>query len=305
MHRPESTIVCAAVLALAFACGQAGVLAAQAGAEAAKGHAVGGIVTAVGKDRRTLVVSCDAIPGYMDAMEMSFAVREPSMLAAIKPGMTVGFAMVEENHVICADCIQVGTSVDYGADPTQAAGLTALEDALDPERAANIVQPGHPVPDFVLTDQAGKAIHLSDFRGKVVVLTFGYSRCPFPQYCYRLSNNLGAVEKRFRARAGRELVLMTIGIDPVNDQGEALSEYAAAFHADPADWHFLTGPLPVVKQVAGMFGMNFWLTDGVLTHSLHTAVLDRNGKLVANIEGNHFSARQLGDLVRTTMDVAR
>jgi protein SCO1/2 len=48
--------------------------------------------------------------------------------------------------------------------------------------------------------------------------------------------------------------------------------------------------------------MNFWRTEGLLTHSLHTAVLDRSGKLVANIEGNQFTAQQLGDLVETVMD---
>jgi protein SCO1/2 len=113
------------------------------------------------------------------------------------------------------------------------------------------------------------------------------------------------VEKRFPASAGRDLALITIAIDPEHDQGKTLSDYAAVFHADPANWHFLTGPLPVVKQVAGLFGMNFWRDEGLLTHSLHTAILDRNGKLVANIEGNQFTAQQLGDLVRTVMDQPR
>jgi protein SCO1/2 len=204
--------------------------------------------------------------------------------------------------VLYADHLEVGTAQDYGAEPLQAGGLTALETAMDPATKANIVQPGHPVPDFELTDQAGKAIRLSGLRGKVVVLTFGYSRCPFPQYCLRLSNNLGAVEKRFHACAGRDLVLITIAIDPEHDQGTVLSEYAASFHADPMDWHFLTGPLPAVKQVAGLFGMSFWANDGYLTHSLHTAVIDRHGNLVANIEGNLFSAQQLGDVVQKVMN---
>jgi protein SCO1/2 len=283
--------------ALAFA-----ILAGAAGVWGAQEHAAQGIVTGLDAAKRSLVVSCDAIPGYMDAMEMSFAVRDAKMLKTIRPGMAVRFTMVEENHVLYADHLQVSTAADFGAEQMQAGGQTALEAALDPAAAGNIVQPGNPVPDFVLTDQAGKAIHLSDLRGKVVVLTFGYSRCPFPEYCYRLSNNLGAVEKRFRARAGRDLALITIAIDPEHDQGTVLSEYAAVFHADPADWHFLTGPLPVVRQVAGMFGMNFWRNEGLLTHSLHTAVLDRDGNLVANIEGNHFTARQLGDLVQTVMN---
>ena len=294
MHRTGQRIARAVVLALAVLTGQAGVSAVQ-------GHDAQGIVTEVGKDHRSLVVSCDAIPGYMDAMEMSFTVRDPKKLVAIKTGMTVRFTIVEENHVLYADRIQPGTAADFGPEQMEAGGLTALESALDPASTSKIVQPGQAFPDFVLTDQAGKSIHFSDLRGKVVVLTFGYSRCPFPEYCYRLSNNLGAVEKRFKTRAGRDLVLITIAIDPEHDQGKVLSEYAATFHADPMDWHFLTGPLPAIKQVAGMLGMNFWREEGLLTHSLHTVVFDRDGKLVANIEGNQFTAQQLGDLVQTVM----
>jgi protein SCO1/2 len=285
----------AALLALVIVWAGASVSQAQR-------HAAKGIVTGLDANKRTLVVSCEAIAGYMDAMEMSFAVRDAKVLQSIRLGMTVRFNMVEENHVLYADHLEAGTAKDYGAEPMQAGGLTAVEAAMNPANAASIVQSGHSVPDFELTDQAGKSVHLSDLRGKVVVLTFGYSRCPFPDYCLRLSNNLSAVEKRFKARAGRDLALITVAIDPEHDQGKVLSEYAASFNADPTDWHFLTGPLPMVKQVAALFGMNFWSNEGFLTHSLHTAVIDRDGILVANIEGNLFSAQQLGDLVQKVMD---
>src|ERR1700691_2330775 len=149
--------------ALAFA-----ILAGAAGVWGAQEHAAQGIVTGLDTAKRSLVVSCDAIPGYMDAMEMSFAVRDAKMLKTIRPGMAVRFTMVEENHVLYADHLQVSTAADFGAEQMQAGGQTALEAALDPAAAGNIVQPGNPVPDFVLTDQAGKAIHLSDLRGKGV-----------------------------------------------------------------------------------------------------------------------------------------
>lgn len=277
------------------------ILAAATGNCRAEAHHVRGIVIAVEKEQHTLEVSCEGIPGFMDAMEMSFTVRDSNALARIKPGMTAQFSMAEENHVLYADNIQVGTSSDFGSEQMSAGSLTALEDAIDPASAKSVVQAGSAVPDFALTDQTGKTIRLSDLRGRVVVLTFGYSRCPFPQYCFRLSNNLAVVEKRFSTRAGRDLVFLTIAIDPQHDQGKVLSDYAATFHANPANWHFLTGPLPVIKQVAARFEMNFWPDEGRLTHSLHTAVLDRSGVLVANIEGNQFSAQQLGDLVQEVM----
>jgi protein SCO1/2 len=177
--------------------------------------------------------------------------------------------------------------------------LTALNNVLAPDKTLVI---GEPVPDFALTDQARNVIHLAHFQGKVVAFTFGYSRCPNPNYCFRLSSNLQKVEQRFHDSAGRDLILLTIMIDPEHDQGATLSEYAAVFKADPANWHFLTGPLPQIEALAALFGVNFWRVDGRLTHSLHTVILDRQGKLAANLEGNRFTAQQLGDLVQSVMD---
>ena len=54
-----------------------------------------------------------------------------------------------------------------------------------------------------------------------------------------------------------------------------------------------------------MFGLNFWPDEGSLAHSLHTLVIDREGKLAANFEGNQFSAEQLGDFVETTLNHVR
>jgi protein SCO1 len=265
-------------------------------------HPVKGLVLKVDVENRSLVVSCDSIPGYMDAMEMPFAVQDSKTLAALKPGMTVRFTMVERAKVVYAENIHAGTAANFEPEPVQAGELSALHRAIDPSTVARIVTVGQPVPDFALTDQARAQIHLSQLEGKVVALTFGYSRCPNPNYCLRLSNNLSTVERRFHDRAGRDLILLTIMIDPDHDKGATLAQYAGVFKANTEDWHFLTGPLPEIRQVAGMFGMNFWSDEGLLTHTLHTVVIDRQGRLASNIEGNQFTAKQLGDLVQTVMD---
>ena len=185
---------------------------------------------------------------------------------------------------------------------SEAGARTALHSVMDPSASEKMVAVGEQVPDFALTDQAQKKIHLSQFQGKVVALTFGYSRCPNPNYCFRLSNNLAHVERRFHQKAGRDLVLLTIAIDPEHDQGEALTEYANTWKANPEAWHFLTGSVVEVKQVAGMFGMNFWSSEGLLTHSMHTVIIDRRGQLAVNLDGNQFTAKQLGDLVQSVMN---
>ena len=53
--------------------------------------------------------------------------------------------------------------------------------------------------------------------------------------------------------------------------------------------------------MAGHFGVEFWKDEGSVIHSLNTAVIDRQGRLAANLEGNAFTASQLGDLVLTVM----
>ena len=56
-----------------------------------------------------------------------------------------------------------------------------------------------------------------------------------------------------------------------------------------------------MKAVCRRFGLNFWQEEGFVTHSLHTLVIDRQGKLAADFEGNEFSAEQLGDFVSVLM----
>jgi len=263
-------------------------------------HAVRGIVLQVDSAHRTVEVSCDEIPDYMAAMEMAFRLRNAKDAESLKPGTKIRFVMNQQGKTLYAEDVHVETTAVFEPEPIEAGGLTALHKALHP--AVKPVAIGQSVPDFSLTDQAGSPVRLSQFQGKVVALTFGYSRCPNPNYCYRLSNNLAQVRKQLHEQAGRDLILLTIAIDPENDKGEALAQYAAAFHADPQSWHFLTGPKPEIEKVAAAYGMNYWSNEGLITHSLHTVVLDRQGRLAVNLEGNQFTPKQLADLVRSVIE---
>jgi protein SCO1 len=265
-------------------------------------HAAQGMVLSADAAQHTIVVSCDAIPGYMAAMDMPFLVGDRNAFVWLKPGAMIRFTIDGSAKRLRAEKIE--QVVNFEPEPADAGGLSALNAAMRPD-APKPVEIGHEVPDFTLIDQTGRAVRLSEFRGKVVALTFGYSRCPYPTYCLRLSRNLEQVEHRFHAQAGRDLVLITVAIDPEYDKGPVLAEYARSFHADPAVWHFLTGPLQDVQAVAGRFGMNFWRSEGQLTHTLYTVVIDRQGRLAANIDGNQFTPTQLGDLVDSVMNPAR
>ncbi len=62
---------------------------------------------------------------------------------------------------------------------------------------------GEAVPDFSFVDQNGRRVHLHQFRGKPLLLTFIYTRCPLPDFCIRMSNNFGQLAQRFEAGRAR------------------------------------------------------------------------------------------------------
>lgn len=262
---------------------------------AAGRYPVTGIVLTVDQAHHSFVASCAAIPGYMEAMSMPYSVRDDKELAGLKPGAYVDFTLVVEKERSYVQGIHPHHYESAEREPLLARRLQLLE----PPHPT--VQPGQAAPDFTLTDQTGKRVALSDFAGKVVALTFIYTSCPLPDYCFRLSNNFGQVSQRLAGRMGRDLILLSVSFDPVHDQPKVLARYAATWKADPASWHFLTGSLDEVKAVTRRFGLNFWQDDGVLAHSLHTLVIDRHGRLAADFEGNQFSARQLGDYLEAAI----
>jgi protein SCO1/2 len=259
------------------------------------------MILKIDRPHRSFVASCKEIPGYMEAMAMPIPVHDAKLLDGLQPGTMVDFTLVVTGDDAYAEDVKVHHFQSTERDPFQARGLQLLENFGRKDAAARELGVGEPVPDFTLTDQTGRRISLSQFAGKVVAAAFVYTSCPLPNYCFRLSNNLGRLQKRFAERMGRDLVLLSVTMDPARDTPAVLAKYATTWKADANSWHFLTGPEADVSAVCHRFGVNFWPDEGALTHSLHTVVIDRQGRLAANFEGNEFTAEQLGDFVAAVM----
>jgi protein SCO1/2 len=274
------------------------VLAALACQAAGQRYAATGLVLSVDQPHQTVVLSHGSIAGYMEAMTMPFHVRQPKVLETLHPGDSVRFTLVVEKNASWVEDIHVVAFDSAERDPAQASRLKLLGAVMRKSEVLPLTA-GQVVPDFTLIDQASTPVTFSQFAGKVVAINFVYTRCPLPDYCFRLSNNFGRIQKRFSG--SRELVLLTVTFDPVNDQPEVLARYAHIWNADPRKWHFLTGPVADVHRVCALFGVEYWQDEGLFTHSLHTAVIDRAGRLVANLEGNQYTAEQLGDLLETVI----
>jgi protein SCO1/2 len=258
-----------------------------------------GMILKIDIAHQSILVSCDAIPGYMEAMTMPLLVREHDALAALKPGTLIDFSLVIEKDSAYADSIRVHSYQGLEPDPLSARRLGLLNKLA--RASTKSLATGDAVPDFTLTGQDARPVTFSDYKGKVVALNFIYTRCALPNFCFRSSNNFGNLQRRFRNQLGKQLVLLTITFDPVHDSPEALAKYARIWKADPRGWHFLTGSAVNIQGVCNRFGVDFFPDEGLMDHSLHTAVIDRHGRLVANLEGNEFTAEQLGDLVNTVL----
>ncbi len=96
---------------------------------------------------------------------------------------------------------------------------------------------GVPAPDFRLTDQFGKPVSLSQFRGKPVVLTFLYTHCP--DVCPLIAEQLHSVMLDLGKDAQRVGVL-AVSVEPKRDTVAAALTFSQAHHMTTY-WHFLVG----------------------------------------------------------------
>jgi len=256
----------------------------------ARTYDVRGLVLRVDEPGATVTLSHEAIPGYMEAMAMPFSVRQRRELAHLEPGDRVQFLLVVRGEESWVERFRL-----VSASPTDSGML------LSPAKPM-LVPVGEILPDFELVDQNQTPVSLSSLRGRVVAVNFIYSRCPLPDYCPRMVDHFKLVSERFDARLGNDLVLLTVSFDPKFDTPDVLRSYAEDFGAERVGWHFLTGSLDAIDRVCAAFGIEYWPDEGLLTHSLQTAIIDREGRLAATIEGKDFSGKQLGDLLEAILD---
>jgi len=181
----------------------AGCLAA-APLRAAQRYPVTGLIVKLDAPRRTFVASCSTIPGYMEAMVMPFIVRDPKESHDLAPSMLVDFTLVIEEENSYAENIQIHYYQSLEQEPLAVRQLQLLAGLNKTSPPSRLLDLGQQVPDFALTDQTGRRVTLSQFSGKVVAATFIYTSCPLPNYCFRLSNNFGRLQRRFVDRQGEE-----------------------------------------------------------------------------------------------------
>ena len=254
-----------------------------AAAGLAKTWRVDGIVIAVDRGARTMLVSHRPIPNYMGAMAMPFRVENTGQLEGLYPGVRIQFDLT-----VAKDGSSLARNVRKTGEP---------DAVVKPTKGA--IGIGDPVPDFSLTSEAGEPIRLADLRGKVVAINFLYTRCPLPDVCPRLAANFATLQRRFADRMGADLVFLSVTVDPDFDTPIVLAEYARRWGAQSPGWRFLTGD---VSRIAAALGEVYWTDEGSIGHNSTTSIIDRHGRLSAVVTGSTWRLDQLDQLLKYELE---
>lgn len=231
----------------------------------------------------------DNIPGFMDAMIMPYKLKDASILSDLHPG-----------DVLTADVL---VPQDSNADVLLDHIVVVAEAKPDylPAVIYHVPAPGDTVPDFKLKNQDGRPIHLSQFRGKALLITFIYTRCPLPNFCPLVTRNFATINKQLtdNPRLYANTHLLSVSFDPEHDTPERLRAYGAAYIGSDATrafahWDFAVAPEPEMMKLAKWFdvGITYGPNDSI-THTLSTTLISQDGKVVRFYPGNEWTPQQV------------
>ena len=242
----------------------------------------------------------DDIPGFMDSMGMSYKIKPANTVSQLSIGDVIAADVV----VVEADPKDANAEPDYWLEGVKVTSHPKSPPAAAPN-AFHMPAPGEAVPDFAFTNQDGKRSSFAQYRGKVLVVTFIYTRCPFPDFCPRMSSNFAGIYKQQGTNpALADVHLLSLSFDPDHDTPKVLRKYgfsvahthdAALFH----QWEFAAPSLTDLPKIADFFALTVKPEGGLITHNLSTAVIGPDGKIAKWYHGSDW---QPPDLIKDVAD---
>ena len=255
----------------------------QAGAK--KFH-IRGIVVSSDAKTGSVTVDTEAIPGYMEAMTMPYTLAQANVATELHPG----------------DTITATLTVTANADTLDEIDIIARgKPDYKPAVTFNDLEPGEAVPDFSFLNQSGKTVRLKQWKGKVLLMTFIYTRCPLPNFCVRMSRNFAEIDKQLQndPRLYAKTHLLSVSFDPKYDTPKVLRSYGEAYTGRYTKetfrhWDFAAPTEKELPQVLQFFDIGATPEkDKTITHSLSTVVIAPDGKIFKWYPGNDWTPEQV------------
>src|SRR3984957_548806 len=147
-------------------------------------YQIKGIVVSSDAAKGAVTLDTEAIPGFMGAMFMPYKLPQPGGATELHPAAHITASLQVSGPATVLDQIVVTAQAkpDY-----------------KPDKVYNVPAPGQAVPNFKFLNQDGKTIDIEQFRSKVLLVTFIYTRCPLPDYCIRISRNFATIQHQLAA----------------------------------------------------------------------------------------------------------
>lgn len=231
-----------------------------------------GKVVSVEKDKQQVTVSHEEVKGYMPAMIMPFKLKDAWPLDVLGPGDQIAATLVVDGRSTWLEDVVV---MQQGPPTTTASGAAGTEAGS-----------GDEVPNYGLVNQDGKLIKIHDYRGKTLVLTFIYTRCPDPTYCTLMSSNFEQIDQQLQKQTGLydSTHLLSISFDPDFDTPAVLRSYGAAHTGKYSDekfghWEFASGSKDQIKGIAQYFGLRYYEGSDQIIHGLRTVIIGPDGRV--------------------------
>jgi protein SCO1 len=233
----------------------------------------------VGTDATHVTLDGEIVPGFMEPMVMDYALKDPSVVSELHSG-----------DRISADVLADGNSA-IGYTNVRLDNIVVIAQArpdYKPPVQYHVPTLGDAVPDFHLLNQSDRTIHLGQFKGKVVLLTFIYTRCQLADFCPRMSRNFADIDKALAADPVlyNQTHLLSISFDPAYDTPRVLRSYGGAYTGRYTNekfthWDFAAPSAKDLPALTQFFNVGVTPGDSkTLTHSLSTVLIGKDGKII-------------------------
>jgi protein SCO1/2 len=269
-------LVAALVLAMV---GMVGCHKATPAKSATQQYPVRGVVVSVDAKSGEIDLNAESIPGFMEAMTMSYKLADPTVASELHAGDRITATLLCENDAAGPINMRLTDIVVTGQ---------AKPDYV-PKVQYHVPAPGDVVPDFAFLNQSDKTIRLGQFKGKVLVMTFVYTRCPLADYCPRMSRNFAEIDKDLSGdkKLYAQTHLLSVSFDPTYDTPKVLKSYGEAYtgrytQETFAHWDFAAPEAAEMQKMEEFFDLGVTPGDnGTLQHSLSTLVIGKDGRVTA------------------------
>lgn len=247
-------------------------------------------------DATHVMLDHEAIPGFMDAMTMSYKLKDPAVISELHPGDRITATLFVHPE---PDGSFSGAYLDKIVIVAQA------RPDYKPTVQYHVPTPGDPVPDFKLLNQAGRTLHMDQFRGKALLITFIYTRCPFADFCPRMSHNFAEIDTALAQDPSlyAHTHLLSISFDPAYDTPAILRRYGqTSTGRGPKEtfshWDFAAPSAKDLPALTQFFNVGITGDDPkTLAHSLSTVLIGKDGRIAAWYPTNDWQpAAVLADL---------